>query len=248
MYRCERFGDVGPYRIYRRFPAGRTSFLSRRTGLRWSSHLRSASRRRLAPTLSVPDNTPAIFEGCVIDPALVAADRERFTVELAPGRGRRFRSSPRHDGRSPTCPTAPTSNSRAKSAARTITTIPAASMTSTISRGRRSTGMLPATPSTVRVLPGRCGNRARGIHFRHSIRRARPSRPSLRERRLRQRHDAGHSDRRDRETRPDVDRGLSFDRHLSRARDFGQPRGGAGGSVSVLSAHLRRSRAASRLC
>ena len=36
------------------------------------------------PTLSVRDNTPAIFEGCVVDPALVAADRERFTVELAP--------------------------------------------------------------------------------------------------------------------------------------------------------------------
>jgi competence protein ComEC len=36
------------------------------------------------PRLSVPDNVPAIFEGCVVDPALVAADRERFTVELAP--------------------------------------------------------------------------------------------------------------------------------------------------------------------
>jgi len=37
------------------------------------------------PRLSVPDNVPAIFEGCVVDPALVAADRERFTVELAAG-------------------------------------------------------------------------------------------------------------------------------------------------------------------
>lgn len=36
------------------------------------------------PSLSVPDNVPAIFEGCVVDPALVAADRERFTIELAP--------------------------------------------------------------------------------------------------------------------------------------------------------------------
>jgi competence protein ComEC len=36
------------------------------------------------PKLSVRDNVPAIFEGCVVDPALVAADRERFTVELAP--------------------------------------------------------------------------------------------------------------------------------------------------------------------
>lgn len=37
------------------------------------------------PTLSVPDNVPAILTGCVVDPALVAADRERFTVEFAPG-------------------------------------------------------------------------------------------------------------------------------------------------------------------
>jgi competence protein ComEC len=35
-----------------------------------------------APTLSVPDNTTAIFSGCVIDPALVGADRERFGIEL----------------------------------------------------------------------------------------------------------------------------------------------------------------------
>ena len=38
-----------------------------------------------APKLSVPDNTPALLDGCVVDPALVGADRERFTVELAPG-------------------------------------------------------------------------------------------------------------------------------------------------------------------
>jgi competence protein ComEC len=37
------------------------------------------------PRLSVPDNVPAIFEGCVVDPALMATDRERFTIELAPG-------------------------------------------------------------------------------------------------------------------------------------------------------------------
>jgi competence protein ComEC len=36
------------------------------------------------PQLSVPDNVTAIFEGCVVDPALQAADRERVTVELAP--------------------------------------------------------------------------------------------------------------------------------------------------------------------
>lgn len=37
------------------------------------------------PTLSVPDNVPAILDGCVVDPALIAADREKFTIELAPG-------------------------------------------------------------------------------------------------------------------------------------------------------------------
>ena len=44
-----------------------------------------AGRPVLAPpVLSVPDNRQAIFTGCVVDPALLAADRERFTIELAP--------------------------------------------------------------------------------------------------------------------------------------------------------------------
>lgn len=37
------------------------------------------------PHLTVPDNSTAIFQGCVVDPALVGADRERFGIELAPG-------------------------------------------------------------------------------------------------------------------------------------------------------------------
>lgn len=36
-----------------------------------------------APALSVPDNTPAIFSGCVVEPAMSTVDRERFVVELA---------------------------------------------------------------------------------------------------------------------------------------------------------------------
>jgi competence protein ComEC len=36
------------------------------------------------PSLSVPDNVPAILEGCVVDPALIASDRERFTLQLSP--------------------------------------------------------------------------------------------------------------------------------------------------------------------
>lgn len=37
------------------------------------------------PKLSVDDGNAAILEGCVVDPALVAADREKFVLELAPG-------------------------------------------------------------------------------------------------------------------------------------------------------------------
>jgi len=40
--------------------------------------------RSATPKLSVRDNVPAIFDGCVVDPALTATDRERFTLELAP--------------------------------------------------------------------------------------------------------------------------------------------------------------------
>jgi competence protein ComEC len=45
-----------------------------------------AVARALPPPrmLSVPDNTLAIFDGCVIDPGLTGGDRERFGVELAP--------------------------------------------------------------------------------------------------------------------------------------------------------------------
>jgi competence protein ComEC len=45
----------------------------------------AARTKAQPPTLSVPDNVPTILDGCVVDPALIAADRERFTVELAPG-------------------------------------------------------------------------------------------------------------------------------------------------------------------
>lgn len=46
-----------------------------------------ADSKRLppAPGLSVPDNTPVILEGCVVDPALLGPDREKFVLELAPG-------------------------------------------------------------------------------------------------------------------------------------------------------------------
>lgn len=37
------------------------------------------------PRLTVPDGEAVILEGCVVDPGLTAADREKFVLELAPG-------------------------------------------------------------------------------------------------------------------------------------------------------------------
>jgi competence protein ComEC len=65
----------------------RSAFLSILAGLLFAGIALVAVRGpgRAPPTLTIPDNTSAIFDGCVVDPALVAADRERFTIELAPG-------------------------------------------------------------------------------------------------------------------------------------------------------------------
>ncbi len=123
-----------------------------------------------APTLTIRDNTPAIFEGCVVEPALLAADREHFTVELAP----RARTQ--------------VSLSRRASAANPIPAFPDLPYGTRIEfqgKVRRPHNYNdPGTfdsvhylarqqiywtaagdASTVRILPGRCGNRAAGLIF-----------------------------------------------------------------------------------
>ncbi|MEP6714810.1 MAG: ComEC/Rec2 family competence protein [Terriglobia bacterium] len=57
-----------------------------------------------APVLSVPDKVTVILEGCVVDPALTAADRERFTVELAPGARAQVVLFAKNDGDFPDLP------------------------------------------------------------------------------------------------------------------------------------------------
>jgi predicted membrane metal-binding protein len=56
------------------------------------------------PTLSVPDNTPVILQGCVVDPALISSEREKFVLELRQAHARRSRSI-RETGNSLPCPT-----------------------------------------------------------------------------------------------------------------------------------------------
>ena len=68
------------------FSKGRVAFwISLVAALAFGGLLVASRRPIRSPGLSVPDNFPAIYEGCVVDPALLAADRERFVVELAPG-------------------------------------------------------------------------------------------------------------------------------------------------------------------
>jgi len=51
----------------------------------WGALIVVSNPEKTAPSLSVPDNSSAILEGCVVDPAIAAADRERFVMELAAG-------------------------------------------------------------------------------------------------------------------------------------------------------------------
>ncbi len=123
-----------------------------------------------APSLSVRDNLSAIFEGCVVDPALVAADRERFTVELAP-RARAQVSLFLHPTLSNLNPAFPE--------------LPYGSRIEFQGKVRRPHNYndpgsfddvhflarqqiywnASGDASTTRILPGRCGNRIAGIIF-----------------------------------------------------------------------------------
>ncbi len=155
--------------------------------------------------------------------------RERERKSLFP-RTRSFR----------TCPTARTSNSRVRYAARITTTIPAASTTFTFWLARRFTGTHRATLPRYGAS-GVLWQPACRLHLRHSLRCAGSPRSLVCERRLCERDDAGHTHRRDREARSDVDRGLSLHRHLPCPRDFGKSRGRISGCFSLLPADLRRS-------
>lgn len=103
------------------------------------------------------DNIPAIFEGCVVDPALTATDRERFTLELAPG-ARAQVSLASRDGRFPALPYGTHLEFQGKVRQTHNYNDPGAFDNVQYLARRHIFWNAAGDASTVRVLPGHCGN------------------------------------------------------------------------------------------
>ena len=125
------------------------------------------SRAPVPPRLlSVPDNSLAIFDGCVVDPALVGADRERFGIELAPGARAQVSLYAKPGDSFPALPYGTLVEFQGK--ARTPHNYGNPGAFDYVHYLARQTiyWSLSASASTVHVLPGRCGNRFAGAIFR----------------------------------------------------------------------------------
>jgi competence protein ComEC len=116
------------------------------------------------PRLSVPDNVPAIFEGCVVDPALVATDREHFTVELAPHARAQVSLSAR-DGVFPGLPYGTHLEFQGKVRQSHNYNDPGAFDAVHYLARQHIYWTATGDASNVRVLPGKCGNPAAGFIF-----------------------------------------------------------------------------------
>ena len=108
--------------------------------------------------LSVPDNSTAIFQGCVVDPALLAVDRERFGIELAPGARAQVSLYAKPDESFPALPYGTIVELQGK--ARTPHNYANPGSFDYVRYLARQTiyWTLSANASTVHVLPGHCGN------------------------------------------------------------------------------------------
>jgi competence protein ComEC len=123
-----------------------------------------------APRLSVADNVPTILEGCVVDPALVAADRERFTLELARGARAQISLSSRPTdadpaGSFPALPYGTHVELTAKVRQSHNYNDPGAFDSVHYLARQHIYWAASGAASGVHVLPGRCGNRLAGFIF-----------------------------------------------------------------------------------
>jgi competence protein ComEC len=125
----------------------------------------AAHPRSRAPELSVRDNVPAIFEGCVVDPALTATDRERFTLELAPGARAQVSLSAR-DGVFPVLPYGTHLEFQGKVRRTHNYNDPGAFDNVQYLARKHIYWTATADASTVHVLAGHCGNALPGLIYR----------------------------------------------------------------------------------
>jgi competence protein ComEC len=117
------------------------------------------------PRLSVPDNQPAIFEGCITDPALLTADRERFTIELAPEARAQVSLYTRDAEPFPELPYGTRIEFQGK-VRRTHNYKDPGSFDNVHYLGRQKVYWnASGNASTVHVLPGRCGNPLSALIF-----------------------------------------------------------------------------------
>ena len=117
------------------------------------------------PALSVPDSAAAIFQGCVVDPALVAADREQFGIELAPGARAQVSLFAKPNEPYPALPYGTIVELQAKARRPHNYANPGAFDYVHYLARQRIFWSLSAPADTVRVLPGRCGNWFAGMIF-----------------------------------------------------------------------------------
>ncbi len=115
--------------------------------------------------LSVPDNSTAIFEGCVVDPALVGADRERFGIELAPGARAQVSLYAKPDESFPALPYGTIVELQGKARTPHNYANPGSFDYVHYLARQNIYWSLSASASTVRIMPGRCGNRFAGLIF-----------------------------------------------------------------------------------
>ena len=113
------------------------------------------------PVLSVPMAQAAIFDGCVVDPALVGADRERFGIEFAAGARAQVSLYAKPDEAFPALPYGTIVEFQGKPRIPHNYANPG-SFDYVHYLARESIyWSISAPASTVRILPGHCGNRWR---------------------------------------------------------------------------------------
>jgi competence protein ComEC len=120
-----------------------------------------AALRTLPPPriLSVPDNTLAIFNGCVVDPGLTGADRERFGAELAAGARAEVSLYTKPGESFPTLPYGTLVEFQGKARTPHNFGNPGEFDYRHYLARQQIYWNVSAAASTVRILPGRCGNR-----------------------------------------------------------------------------------------
>ncbi len=111
------------------------------------------------PALSIPDNSVAIFQGCVVDPALVGADRERFGIELAPNARAQVSLYAKPGERFPTLPYGTIVELQGKARSPHNYANPGSFDYVHYLARQWTYWSISAPAPTVHILPGRCGNR-----------------------------------------------------------------------------------------